>query len=60
MPGDVEVIDASGQYVIPGLWDMHAHLGLMEAAREIDMPLLVANGVTGVREPSADLSLIHI
>ena len=54
VPGDVQVIDASGQFVIPGLWDMHAHLGLMEAAREIDMPLLVANGVTGVREPSAD------
>jgi hypothetical protein len=53
-PADAHVVDASGKYVIPGLWDMHAHLDQLQAAREIDMPLLVAHGVTGIREPSAD------
>jgi hypothetical protein len=53
-PADAQAINASGKYVIPGLLDMHAHLGLMQAAREIDMPLMVANGVTGIREPGAD------
>jgi amidohydrolase family protein len=54
IPTDARVIDATGKYVIPGLWDMHAHLEQLQAATEIDMPLLVANGVTGIREPSAD------
>jgi hypothetical protein len=40
------VIDAKGKYLIPGLWDMHMHLG----PPEIFFPLLVANGITGVRE----------
>jgi Amidohydrolase family len=53
-PADSQEIDASGKYLIPGLWDMHVHLDTMGAAREIDLPLMVANGVTGVREPIAD------
>lgn len=53
-PTDAYVVDASGTFVIPGLWDMHAHLGQLQAEKEVDMRLLVANGVTGIREPSAD------
>jgi Amidohydrolase family len=54
-PADAQEIDASGKYLIPGFWDMHVHLDTMQGAtKEIDMPLLVANGVTGVREPIAD------
>ncbi len=26
LAGDIEVINVSGQYVIPGLWNMHSHL----------------------------------
>jgi hypothetical protein len=37
-------IDAHGAYLIPGLWDMHVHV---HDANEL--PLYVANGVTGVR-----------
>ena len=37
---------ASGKFLIPGLWDMHVHI----AAPEIFFPLLIANGITGVRE----------
>jgi len=43
--GAIEV-DGRGRYLIPGLWDMHAHT----VSREIDFPLLVSNGVTGVRD----------
>jgi hypothetical protein len=42
----IRVIDGKGKFLIPGLWDMHIHLG----APEIFFPLLVANGITGVRE----------
>lgn len=42
----IQVIDAKGKFLIPGLWDMHIHLG----TPDIFFPLLVANGITGVRE----------
>ncbi|HEY4363118.1 MAG TPA: amidohydrolase family protein [Bryobacteraceae bacterium] len=41
-----QIIDAKGKFLIPGLWDMHMHLGLPEAF----FPLLLAHGITGVRE----------
>lgn len=51
-------VDGRGQWLIPGLWDMHAHLRAngMPAAISTDwvMPLEIANGVTGVREMSSD------
>ncbi len=39
-----QIIDARGKFLIPGLWDMHAHLAVPNMA-----PLFIANGVTGVR-----------
>jgi len=45
--GSTLVIDGKGKYLIPGLWDMHAHYKWDHL--EID-PLLIANGITGVRE----------
>ncbi|MGW0197292.1 amidohydrolase family protein [Nonomuraea sp. NPDC003201] len=41
------VVDLHGKFVIPGLWDMHAHGSGQE---RIAPPLFVANGVTGIRE----------
>ena len=26
-PNDTEVVDATGKFLIPGLWDMHVHTG---------------------------------
>jgi imidazolonepropionase-like amidohydrolase len=46
VPPGAQVIDARGKFLIPGLWDMHMHLGLPDAF----LPMLMANGVTGVRE----------
>jgi imidazolonepropionase-like amidohydrolase len=43
-PHDGQVIDATGKFLIPGLWDMHAHWGDTDYP-----PLFLANGVTGVR-----------
>jgi hypothetical protein len=40
------VIDASGQFLIPGLWDMHVHLD----AQGNELRTLVKNGITGIRE----------
>jgi beta-lactamase class D len=43
-------VDATGLYVIPGLWDMHAHLW----DHDITPSLFLANGVTGVRDMGSD------
>jgi hypothetical protein len=43
-PPQGRVIDAHGNFLIPGLWDMHVHIQDLE-----DLPLYIANGVTGVR-----------
>ena len=44
VPKDAQVIDARGKFLIPGLWDMHAHWFQKDY-----LPLFVANGVTGIR-----------
>lgn len=48
-PKGTRLIDASGKFLIPGLWDMHAHLGEEDFDREAHLPLFIANGVTGIR-----------
>lgn len=46
LPKDVLVVNASGKFLIPGLWDMHVH----ERNKEVFFPLFLANGTTGVRD----------
>lgn len=41
------VVQGTGKFLIPGLWDAHVHLGW---AKESALAVLVANGVTGVRD----------
>jgi hypothetical protein len=50
----VRAIDGRGKYLIPGLLDMHVHLMASGKPAEIEMPLFVAHGVTGVRVMGAD------
>lgn len=46
-------IDGAGRFLIPGLVDMHVHLFLPEPA-EPSLNLLLANGVTSIREMASD------
>ena len=50
----MRAIDGRGKYLIPGLLDMHVHLMGSGKPTEIEMPLFVAHGVTGVRVMGAD------
>jgi len=55
-------IDCSGLFAIPGLWDMHVHLSFGDwfpGAREILLPLFIANGITGVRDMGSDLDVVQ-
>jgi hypothetical protein len=52
------VVDAEGQYAIPGLWDMHVHLrggASLIAANERWLPQYLGFGVTAVRDAGGDL-----
>ena len=50
-------IDATGKFLIPGLWDMHTHwsdLGGSIPNADEYLGLFVANGVTGIRLMSGE------
>jgi imidazolonepropionase-like amidohydrolase len=49
MPAGTKAIDATGKFLIPGLWDMHVHAA-WPGLDALFAPLFVAEGVTGVRE----------
>jgi cytosine/adenosine deaminase-related metal-dependent hydrolase len=53
-PECAEVVSGRGQFLIPGLWDMHVHLGGYEGARRT-LSLLLTNGITGVRDMASPL-----
>jgi imidazolonepropionase-like amidohydrolase len=50
VPAGAEVIDAAGGFVVPGLWDMHVHVTNNQDVG-MYLTLLIANGITGFREP---------
>ncbi len=65
-----QVVDGRGKYLIAGLWDMHAHLANrpllpgpadsagLERNRDWAFPLLLAHGVTGVRDMAGNLAVL--
>jgi imidazolonepropionase-like amidohydrolase len=46
-PAGARIVDGSGKFLIPGLWDLHVHLG--SAGKEA-LPQFIGWGVTGVRD----------
>jgi Amidohydrolase family len=60
-PKNARVIDGSGRYLIPGMWDMHVHSAFGDwfpGGRDIILPLFIANGVTGVRDMGGDVPVL--
>jgi imidazolonepropionase-like amidohydrolase len=52
------VVDGRGQYLIPGLWDMHTHAYFDSTAADgtdLVLPLFLVNGITGVRDMGSEL-----
>jgi imidazolonepropionase-like amidohydrolase len=61
VPKNAQVVDATGQFLIPGLWDMHVHTifgDWIPGGQEVSLPLFVANGVTGIRDMGGDLETL--
>ncbi|HXE56635.1 MAG TPA: amidohydrolase family protein [Gemmatimonadales bacterium] len=62
LPPGTRVIDATGKVLIPGLWDAHVHLipeiqprDPSDTAVDVYLPMLLANGVTAVRDMGGEL-----
>ena len=54
IPKDAELLDATGKFAIPGLWDMHAHYEQVEWG-----PIYLAAGVTSVRDVGNEFDFIR-
>jgi hypothetical protein len=54
-----EIIDATGKYIMPSLWDMHVHFGgdSLKAENKMLLPLYIAMGIGHVRDCAGDISL---
>ena len=62
LPKNARIVDAHGKFLIPGLWDMHVHIAGVNAdpawSKQVLLPLLLANGITGVRDMGGDLEAL--
>ncbi len=70
VPAGTRRVDARGKFLIPGLWDMHMHLAAKplrpgpdraaayERNRAGMFPMLIASGVTGVRDMAGELPIL--
>lgn len=53
VPRGVPTIDVRGKSILPGLWDMHAHVGQSEWG-----PVYLASGVTTARDMGGEFGLV--
>lgn len=53
IPKNATVVDAHGKFILPGLWDMHAHFEQVEWG-----PIYLAAGVTTVRDCGNEFEFI--
>jgi imidazolonepropionase-like amidohydrolase len=53
IPKNATIIDAKGRHMLPGLWDMHAHLKQVEWG-----PAYMAAGITTVRDMANEFDFI--
>jgi hypothetical protein len=51
-PAGARIIEGRGKTLLPGLWDMHAHIG------DADGPLDIAAGITSVRDMANDIDYL--
>jgi imidazolonepropionase-like amidohydrolase len=53
LPANVRTIDAAGKFILPGLWDTHAHFEQWEWG-----PAYLASGITNVRDVGNEIEFL--
>lgn len=56
-PGN-EIIDGTGKYLIPGLWDAHVHFAFKEELAPAMFDLFLAYGITSVRDTGGKIDFV--
>lgn len=57
IPQPAQIIDARGKWVIPGLMDLHSHVS---ETNDLLLGLYLANGVTTIRDPGGNLTVLRL
>ncbi len=57
--GNAHSVDLKGKFLIPGYWEMHAH-PIDSPDRANNLMLMLANGITGVRQMSGSDALLAV
>jgi Amidohydrolase family len=60
IPAGARIVALPNKYVIPGLWDMHVHSILDERDPDWMYPLMLVNGVTGIRDMGSFVPLVRM
>ncbi len=58
LQGD-NVIEAQGKFLVPGFLDMHTHVLQQEHAVEASSALLLAHGITGIRQMAGSTEMLR-
>ena len=53
-----EIIDGSGKYIIPGLWDAHVHFAYIEEMAPSMFDLFLTYGITSVRDTGGKIEFV--
>ena len=53
-----EIIDGTGKFMIPGLWDMHVHFSYIEELAPNMFDLFLAYGITSVRDTGGRIEFV--
>ena len=54
------LVDGNGQFLIPGLWDMHVHFLYDERLKDVMPSMFLDHGVTTVRDTGGDLESLSV
>jgi urease alpha subunit len=55
---DNEIIDGTGKFIIPGLWDTHVHFAFIEDLTPRMFDLFIAYGITSVRDIGGEIGFV--
>lgn len=55
---DSQIVNGSGKFLIPGLWDAHVHFAYMEELAPSMLDLFLAYGITSVRDTGGKIDWV--